>query len=63
MMGVLTLFTVYMEDNTMMVALEKDEAGVVSPKEIPPLPLSLPCPFPSLLAFSEDTSFTPRSWV
>ena len=30
MMGVLTLFTMYKEDNTVMVALEKDEAGVVS---------------------------------
>ena len=37
MMGVLTLFTIYMEDNTMMVALEKDEAGVVSPKIAEPL--------------------------
>ncbi len=31
MMGVLTLFTIYQEDNTFMLALEKDKAGVVSP--------------------------------
>lgn len=30
MMCVLTVFTMYKEDNTIMVALEKDEAGVVS---------------------------------
>jgi hypothetical protein len=30
MMGVLTLFTTYKENNVTMVALEKDAAGVVS---------------------------------
>lgn len=29
-MGVLTLFTMYKENNIIMVALEKDEAGMVS---------------------------------